>query len=249
MTARHGLGNKSTVRDSLGQGAMNLTGVLGVLTFWGGVWAAVRRFPVEFDWRYMTVSSLLSPLKDPAGYVWASAAIAACSMFGFAWTTLSLRALQSSGTPERAHGLRALQLGYVFTALAASFPEQLLPVPKAHECFAILAFVGLCIGLVRTFSANVLPVISALSDHGLLRSRLLIGISVSPILLAAFAQAYVFFARPELPWVNLSWRDRGVPIYLSFAFWEWVTCAVMTAYMVVLIFMTRGPRSHLPGQQ
>ena len=60
------------------------------------------------------------------------------------------------------------------------------------------------------------------------------GAALAPIVLAALAQAYVSYELPELKWVNLAWRARGVPLYLSFAFWEWVTCAVFSVYMVVL---------------
>ena len=44
--------------------------LLGVLVFWGGILVAERRYPAEFDWRYMTLSTLISPRRNPAGYVW-----------------------------------------------------------------------------------------------------------------------------------------------------------------------------------
>jgi len=75
-----------------------------------------------------------------------------------------------------------------------------------------------------------------------LHAGLLAGIALSPIVLAALAQVYVSHALPALPWVSLAWRARGVPVYLSFAFWEWVTCAVFSVYMVVL------PRTTLAAQ-
>lgn len=53
------------------------------------------------------------------------------------------------------------------------------------------------------------------------------------MVLAGGAQAYVFSV-PSLPWVGLAWRARGVPIYLSLAFWEWVTCAVLSGYLAIL---------------
>jgi hypothetical protein len=52
--------------------------------------------------------------------------------------------------------------------------------------------------------------------------------------LAILAQAYVSHELPELPWVNIAWRALGVRLYLSFAFWEWVTCTVFSVYMVAL---------------
>jgi Na+/proline symporter len=59
-----------------------------------------------------------------------------------------------------------------------------------------------------------------------------------PIALAGAAQAYVYLEVPDLPWVSLAWRARGVPVFISFAFWEWITCLVLSAYMVALAVTT-----------
>jgi hypothetical protein len=121
--------------------AMRSPAALGVLAFWGGLWIAMRRYPSEFDWRYMTISSRVYPERDPDGYAWAWAGILICALGG--------------------------------TALL-------------------------------------------------------------PIVLGRIVQAYLSFARPELPWVGLEWRARGLPVYLSFAFWEWSACAVLSAYTALL---------------
>jgi hypothetical protein len=73
-----------------------------------------------------------------------------------------------------------------------------------------------------------------LSGSPRLHAGILAGVVLSPIVLAALAQAYLSYALPVLPWVSIAWRARGVPVYLSFAFWEWVTCAVFSVYMLVL---------------
>jgi hypothetical protein len=78
------------------------------------------------------------------------------------------------------------------------------------------------------------PRVRKLPGSPLLYARLLTGFAVAPTVVAAVAQLYVSHALPELPWVSLAWRERGVPVYLSFAFWEWVTCAVFSLYVVVL---------------
>jgi hypothetical protein len=70
---------------------------------------------------------------------------------------------------------------------------------------------------------------------------MLAGFAISPIILAAVAQAYVSHALPALPWVSLEWRELGVPVYLSFALWEWVTCAVFSLYVLVLSRTTVPP--------
>jgi hypothetical protein len=51
---------------------------------------------------------------------------------------------------------------------------------------------------------------------------------------AGLSQLYISIARPDLPWVSIAWRAAGEPLYLSFAFWEWTTAAVLSAYVVAL---------------
>jgi hypothetical protein len=50
---------------------------------------------------------------------------------------------------------------------------------------------------------------------------------------------------PQLPWVGLEWRSQGVPAYLSFAFWEWVTCVVFSAYTTTLSLATTDGSARL----
>jgi len=53
-----------------------------------------------------------------------------------------------------------------------------------------------------------------------------------PIVLAVAAQTYA--SHVHLPWVSLAWRAWGVPVYWSFAFWEWLACAIYTVFVVWL---------------
>ncbi len=127
---------------------------------------------------------------------------------------------------------------------AALLPQWLLPVQKGHEILAVLAFAGLCIGMVRlmfqTVEQTLLRRMRRFSGHARLYAAIVASAAVVPVLLAGLAQAYVHYVLPELPWVNLSWRARGVPVYLSFAFWEWVTCVVLSTYMAILSLATRA---------
>jgi len=101
-----------------------------------------------------------------------------------------------------------------------------------------LAFAALCLGTMHlTFLATERTVVRRRPGSPLrprLYATVLAGAAIFPILLAGLAEAYVFYVLPELHWVSLSWRARGIPVYLSFAFWEWVTCVVLSTYMVIL---------------
>jgi hypothetical protein len=66
------------------------TALLGVLAFWGGggMLMAALRYPSEYDWRYMPVSNLLSPSRNPTGYLWASMGIVLCGLCGLCWAAV-----------------------------------------------------------------------------------------------------------------------------------------------------------------
>jgi hypothetical protein len=221
----------------LARGTLQTTAALGVLAFWAGIVTAARRFPSAYDWRYMTLSSLLYPERDPAGHVWASAGIVVCGCCGLCWAAALARDTGRWGAQRRPIGIWALCLGYFCMAFNALLPERLLPVPDGHEILALAAFFGLCLGMVQLTFVVVERGLARRAygaGHRRLYAAVLAGAVLSPVLLAGCVQAYVSYAHPELPWVNLSWRARGVPVYLSFALWQWITCAVFSVYMIVL---------------
>jgi len=206
----------------------------GVLAFWCGMLIAARSYPSEYDWRYMTISSLVYAERNPNGHWWASGGLALCGLAGLCWTAVLVR--QGRQAPGRV-GIWVLGLGYLCMMWCALLPERLLRIPKSHDALALAAFVGICVGMVHaTLRAATLRGVQRGESSGSARLAPVIfaGAALAPIVLAALAQAYVSYELPELKWVNLAWRARGVPLYLSFAFWEWVTCAVFSVYMVAL---------------
>jgi uncharacterized membrane protein len=198
---------------------------LGVLAFWVCMSIAAVRFPSQYDWRYMTTSVLLYPERNPAGHWWASAALMACASAGLIWVW----ALRET---RRSPGRYVLAAGYLCMILSSSLPERWLSIRNGHEILAIAGFVGMCSGLVlvslhylstERHQSRVLPV-------------LLAAVAFLPVLITGITQAYLSWWRPDLPWVGLAWKTIGVPLPLSFALWEWVTCAVLSAYMTGIGF-------------
>jgi hypothetical protein len=220
--------------------AVRTTAPLGLLAFWLGMAAAARSYPSHYDWRYITISSLVYPDRNPHGYLWARAGIVLCALTGLYWTAGMIRAAQRPPTAGWPVGIAALAVGFTCMAGCGLLPEWRLSGSKVHDSLALAAFLGICAGVVlATLRALVRgrrlperPGRSPLAAR--LRAGLVAGVPMAPIVLAALAQTYVSAALPTLPWVNLSWRARGVPVYLSFAFWEWVSCALFSLYLVAL---------------
>jgi hypothetical protein len=160
------------------------------------------------------------------------------------WTAVLVWRGRQSGVAERPIGIWALGLGYLCMMCCALLPER-LRIPRGHDLLALAAFVGICVGTVHsTFKAVERSArLANLPASPRLHAGILAGVALSPIALAALAQAYVSHAWPALPWVSLAWRARGVPVYLSFAFWEWVACAVFSVYMVVISRATLAARN------
>lgn len=205
----------------------------GVLAFWTGLWLAARKYPSEYDWRYMTISSLVYPDRNPDGYRWAWRGLMLCALGGLCWTAVLLRDSRQDGRGRTGVGIWALGVGYLCMVSCAWLPAWLPRLPRGHDLLALSSFFGLCVGIVAltfrlTDTRNPRP----------LYACLLPGLALSPILLAAVTQAYVSYALPDLPWVGLAWRARGAPVYLSFALWEWTTCAVFSAYTFGLSLAT-----------
>ena len=207
---------------------------LGVLAFWCGMALAARRYPTEYDWRYITISTLVYPDRNPQGWLWARGGLVLCGLAGL-WWALALRREELLRQAHGRTGLAPLTLGYACMALCALVPEWRIGIPKLHECLALAGFFGICLGQAgiswRAAASGVGRKILPRSAR--LRAAILVGVALSPLVLAAAAQVYVSDVL-HLPWVNLGWRARGVPAYLSFAFWEWVGCGIFSVYMVVL---------------
>lgn len=222
--------------------ALCATVPLGAFAFWTGMLIAARSYPSEYDWRYITISSLVYAERNPTGFLWARGGILLCGLAGLYWTAILVRRCKQLGVARRPIGISTLGLGYLCMTCCALLPERLFRVPRGHDFLALAAFVGICIGTaLLTFTVVERDArVHGLPGGSRFHAVILAGFVFSPIVVAIVVQTYVSHALPALPWVSLVWRARGVPAYLSFAFWEWVTCAVFSVYMVVLSQAT-GP--------
>jgi hypothetical protein len=196
--------------------------------------AAAYAFPAGYDWRNQAVSALLYPNDDPGGYLWACAGLEGCAIAGMVWTTELKRRLEARGAEPPWPSPRILRLGFLCMGLAA-LPDRLLPLPKGHELFAIVAFLGIGIGLIHQMF--MVGRRGKSSSPGALKQRsVLIGTSVllAPLALAGLTAAYLALVRLRLPWISPAWQARPIPAYLSFGAWEWASCLVLSLCLLVL---------------
>jgi hypothetical protein len=200
--------------------------------------AAAHTYPAGYDWRYQTISVLLYPDHNPRGYLWAWAGLELCGLAGIAWTAELRRRLERAVASPTSKGLRLLQWGFLFMCCAV-LPDRLLPLPRGHEVFAILAFLGICVGVMLQMLV-VVETRESFRSRGtpapirVLLRRAIPLLPMVPLVLAGLTQAYLALERPDLPWVSPSWRTLGISPLLSFGLWEWMSCAVLSVCLLVL---------------
>lgn len=207
--------------------------LVALAAFWAGLALAARRFPGEFDWRYMTVSNLFSAGHNPGGYLLGALGVACCAVAGLASLARAQRRVAGPHSFRVAPRSGLLAIGFSCMLLAAISPARWL-FAKGHDWLAVIAFLtlgaGLIYGAVSTFLQRYPPPLSA---RRLCASAYTI-VAVWPVIGAGVTQAYLAMFRPDLPWVTLAWRSQGFPLILSFALWEWLTCVSLSLCMAIV---------------
>lgn len=197
-----------------------------------GAVLAARHYPGGFDWAYTVASALASQKHNPTGSFWF------CSGFilsmGLLWPYVSSlkQSLCPSLSTAAKFAIGALRIGLICGALVAAerlFIKDLSDwVYKAHEILALLFFLGLYIGVL------------VLLIQAMLRQRIYvlpIFFVAGPLLAIGITQFWLYLDQRDLGWVDTSWREMGVPLWLSFAFWQWLAIGGLWLSMGVLSFI------------
>ncbi len=140
-------------------------------------------------------------------------------------------------------GLRSLQLGIVLGVVVGLeslfFFDFSQIVRKGHEVLALLSFLSLYAGVpalqihrVRLCQVSSWPTFFA----------------IGPLVAIGLSQLGLYLDQRDLGWVDTSWREMGVPVWLSFAFWQWLATAALWASVGHLVVSGRSSRVKVPAQ-
>lgn len=187
-----------------------------------GLFNAASRFPEGFDWFYTVASALASQKHNPEGSFWFSGALV--GSMALLWRAISIleEASRSFASRNTKFSIAALRTGLICGVLVGL--ERLLfhhlsdEVHKAHEILALCAFLGLFWGILGLL-------IGAIQRRNINRWMLIL--VVSPLLAIGISQLWLYMDQRDLGWVRPNWRELGIPLYLSFAFWQWLAMAFL----------------------
>lgn len=211
---------------------------LACLCFLAGSVISAHCFDGPFDWRYGTLSSLSTATTNPHGYAYCclgmmvsfTMGLPLCGYISVRFAPIAPRAAWFSSRV-----LKVGFLGVVAVGLERLFFTSIsLYIPKAHEYLSIVTFFGLLLGIAGFWLCLTRWL---LQERGwpVWALATLSLFSVGPILGTGLSQAYLYFVPNDLGWVRPDWAELGVPVYLSFAFWEWLTCVGIFIYLFLIL--------------
>jgi hypothetical protein len=61
-------------------------------------------------------------------------------------------------------------------------------------------------------------------------------IVASPLVAISMTQFWLYIEQRDLGWVDTSWREMGIPLWISFAFWQWLAIAALWVGLGLLLF-------------
>jgi len=207
-------------------------------TFLGGVWLATHRFPREYDWRYMTISLLLSMHENPHGYWVIALGISLSGLIQIPLPGFFYKRLRGISPWGARMGWAFMVLGLAAMILTGITPKHPSFFPRAHDVLAVVAFIALVLSVMVNTGLVVKQGLScgAPKDSAMFWSWIsLTVLALIPIVGTGLSQLYLYFFARGLGQALLVWRSCGAPFVFNLAFWEWLTCVFLLVYLMLLV--------------
>jgi len=212
-----------------------------LVVFCSGSTVAALYYPAGFDWHYTVASALASRKHNPTGSAWFAGALSLSMLLLWRYVSILKKVLPKPLPAVAIISFIALRTGLASGAalgLERLFIRDLSSwIYKAHEILGLLAFSGLFIGTL------------CLLIYAMLRSRIYVFpalLVAGPLVAICVTQFRLYIEQRNLGWVDTSWREMGIPIWVSFAFWQWLAIAALWMGLGLLVFTcSEQTRSHI----
>lgn len=196
-----------------------------------GAILAAQYYPGGFDWAYTVASALASQKHNPAGSVWFATALLVSMVLLLPYVSDIKKSLEPSTAITR-YAIGILRIGIVCGALLGAerlfFYDLSKSLYKAHEILALLTFFGLYFGVI------------GLLIQAMLRQRIYavpVLLVTGPLLGIGVTQFWLYLEQRNLGWVDINWREMGIPLWVSFAFWQWLAIGLLFVGLGLLSFI------------
>jgi len=199
-----------------------------------GLLLAAHHFPDGFDWPYTVASALMSQKHNPMGSFWFSVSMTLSMVLLWPYVSSLQQGLFSNSPRTTRRLINVIRIGLISGMCLGV--ERLLIVDlshwfyKAHESVALLTIVSLYFGIIG------LLIQSRLQQR---RYRFIVLLVVILLFAVSLNLLWLYLTQRELGWVDTSWREKGIPVWLSFAFWQWWIIAFLWLGLGLLNYVTK----------
>lgn len=199
-----------------------------------GTFMGAQYYPGGFDWYYTVASALASHKHNPDGSIWFAGSLSLSMLMLWQYFS-SVKSGLSGVLPGAGFAFKSIRIGLVAGFLLGV--ERLIIhdlsqwVHKGHEIIALFTLLGIYIGIlslliqiIRRNKRMVYPLF----------------VIVSPLVAIGIIGMWLYVDQHDLGWVDTDWRDRGIPVWLSFAFWQWIAiCLLWTGIGLLYLFTNK----------
>ena len=207
---------------------------LGTALSWNG-------FPGPYDWRYQVLSNLTSQVSNPGANIYNCIAMGITGAMLLPLPGYFRARLQDAARRTCIFSYYALYVGLI-AGITIAFERSLFrnlsnQIHKAHEYIALVGFFGLFLGVVGFWLALAWQ-IQRRRPMPQWAMGLMLLVSGAPMIGATLSEGYLYFVPNQLGWVGPHWAEFGIPVYLSFAFWEWIAWISVFIYLYLTLWLT-----------
>ncbi|KPK12246.1 MAG: hypothetical protein AMJ68_02710 [Acidithiobacillales bacterium SG8_45] len=208
--------------------------ISAVLVLYLGIVIAAQKFPDGFDWQYTVASALASHRYNPDGNIWYAGGFGLSMALHWPYISALKEGLDASRSSLNRFALFSIRVGLasgILIGIEGVFIRDLAQwVTKGHEVLAIFAFLGLYLGLliflVQAMTLRIIYGIPAL-------------LVTVPLIAIGVTQFWLWITQRDIGWLNIEWREMGIPVWLSFAFWQWLAIVFLTIGLGALSLIGR----------
>ena len=193
---------------------------------------AAQYYPGGFDWFYTVASALASQKNNPTGSVWFAGSLSLSMLLLWLYVS-SIKTGLDAILPSAGFAITSIRFGLVCGFLLGA--ERLLIydlshwIYKAHEILAFVTLLGLYVGIlglllqfIHLKKSNIFPVL----------------LIVTPLVVIGITELWLYLEQRDVGWVDTLWREKGLPIWLSFAFWQWLAIGLLWTGLGLLYVFT-----------
>ena len=207
--------------------------VASLLVICFGFFMAAKYYPGGFDWFYTVASALASQKHNPIGSAWFAASLSLSMLLLWLYMS-SIKTSLSALLPSAGFAITAIRFGLVCGFLLGA--ERLLiydlshRIDMAHEGLALFTLLGLYVGVLGLLlqfmhrnKSSIFPVLLILS----------------PLVVIGIGVLWFYLEQRDVGWVDTNWREKGLPFWLSFAFWQWLAIGLLWTGLGLLYVFSR----------